>query len=868
LNKRVALEAGGDRELRQRPDGPVPLVARPCWSSNPHFARTDTYRSFVRPTCADGVALEWPLYEAAQHAYRARGLAAQHEEWGNCIYVSVGDAAVVNHLDGRAFAAPTEPRHSWCPKRRALSRKFPPPNDFRESAESAFDSRVKWGPADRTAGRLEMPLMPATESASGNSPDPPSSPPTNPQAAGLTPDLTPATPAPAFRAAWPWVLCVIGLDYLSTLAYQPSIAYGAAGRLAPLVTVLVACVTLLFALPVYCYIAGRSPHGGGSTALLERVIPGWFGKVLLLVLLAFGAVDLVFTRTFSAAAAAEHLTFSPLPEWQRVLDAATREGELLRRELPGWAKDRSEGLWHRQTAVALVVIALGTVAGLAFFKGYTRNFVRLAAAAVAVYLVLTLVVVGSGAAYLAQRPELVGAWWQDVWAGNWKAGVRGNASGDWGALLGACVPLVPALCLGLSGFELTLMAMPLVRGSRGDAAERPRGVIRNTRFLLVVAAVTMSGYLLVSTLVTTVLIPPGAQEVSGQAKYRALAYLAHGGALSDGRGAAEMNPAFGLAFGTVYDFATVAILALAGLSFALTLASWIPPYLNRLGMEFTWSMNWGVLAWLFLGVKFGVTAYYGADVDAHRAAYLTAVLAIFAFAALAATVDVARRRAERGWRQALRVSPLFLMALAVFATCALSVAWERRVGAAMAGAFVALVLAVSVVARAWRSTEFRLVAFDFADKVSEYEWEKLKAAEYPILVPIRAGQKDLREKEIEVRTRHRIPGAVPVMFVVAELADPSDFHHRPLVRVAREEGRFVIHITRCCSIPHAIAAAAVELARVGGVPEVHFGWSAENPVTANLHFVLFGAGNVPWMVHTLIRRADVPEDRKPPVVVA
>jgi len=53
----------------------------------------------------------------------------------------------------------------------------------------------------------------------------------------------------------------------------------------------------------------------------------------------------------------------------------------------------------------------------------------------------------------------------------------------------------------------------------------------------------------------------------------------------------------------------------------------------------------------------------------------------------------------------------------------------------------------------------------------------------------------------------------------------------------------------------------------GGVPEVCFGWSAENPVTANLHFVLFGHGNVPWMVHTLIRRAAVPDARKPRVIV-
>ena len=126
----------------------------------------------------------------------------------------------------------------------------------------------------------------------------------------------------------------------------------------------------------------------------------------------------------------------------------------------------------------------------------------------------------------------------------------------------------------------------------------------------------------------------------------------------------------------------------------------------------------------------------------------------------------------------------------------------------------------------------------------------------------------LKAKEIEVRTRHRIPGTVPVMFVQAELADPSDFHHKPKVRVGRENGRVVIHITRCCSIPHAVAAAALEIASEGGVPEVHFGWSEENPVTANLHFVLFGSGNVPWMVYTLIRRADVPEERKPRVVVA
>ncbi len=111
LNQRVTLEAPGDLELLQRPsEAPVPLVATPCWSANPHFARTETYRSLVLRSCEDGRPLEVPLYEAALRAYRERGLPAQHADWGNCIYGSLGDAAVVSHLDGRAFVAPPEPR--------------------------------------------------------------------------------------------------------------------------------------------------------------------------------------------------------------------------------------------------------------------------------------------------------------------------------------------------------------------------------------------------------------------------------------------------------------------------------------------------------------------------------------------------------------------------------------------------------------------------------------------------------------------------------------------------------------------------------------------------------------------------------------
>src|SRR6516165_1639079 len=97
-------------------------------------------------------------------------------------------------------------------------------------------------------------------------------------------------PAESF---WLWVMCLLGVDYFSTLAYQPSITFNAAGRLGPLATVVVVLVTLFGALPVYCYVAGKSAHGQGSIALLERLVRGWVGKTLVLFLLGFAATDFV-----------------------------------------------------------------------------------------------------------------------------------------------------------------------------------------------------------------------------------------------------------------------------------------------------------------------------------------------------------------------------------------------------------------------------------------------------------------------------------------------------------------------------------------------------------------------------------------------
>lgn len=648
-----------------------------------------------------------------------------------------------------------------------------------------------------------------------------------------------ASPAhPQHQGFWLWIMCLTGVDYFSTLAYQPSIAFESAGLLAPLATIVLILVTLFGALPVYSYVAGRSFQGQGSIAMLEALLRGWRGKLLVLILLGFAATDFVITKTLSAADAAVHLIHNPL--WSRIT--------------PEFVQQATEDSQQIYLTIFLLILL-----GSSFLRGF-KEVIGAAVVIVGINLALNVIVIGGGLAYLAGHPGLFDSWLSAVESGQWHIHHAPLAGGGIGVMIATCLLLFPKLALGLSGFETGVAVMPLIGGDPGDDPRAPAGRIRNTRKLLVTAALIMSLLLLGSSLVTSTLIPPEALLGDGPAKDRALAFLAHG------QGDKVVFPLFGEVFGTIYDLSTVLILGFAGASAMAGLLNLVPQYLPRYGMAPEWSRAIRPLVLLFTMINLFVTWIFHASVAAQGGAYATGVLVLITSACVATVIDRYRSRKEWRWK-IVRIPWGYVLITGVFFYTTAANMIERPDGIKIASCFIAAIMVSSFVSRMRRSTELRFLGLAFANPESKFLWDSLKHLEFPVLVPHRPGRRELADKEQSIRERHRLPPDVPIVFVEAQLGDTSEFTQIPEVEIYQADGRFVIKVRNCASVAHVIAIVALELSKVGTPPEIHFGWSNENPLAASASFFLFGEGNVPWMVRELIRKHQTDPERQPRIVI-
>ncbi|WP_437184917.1 amino acid transporter [Planctomicrobium sp. SH668] len=631
------------------------------------------------------------------------------------------------------------------------------------------------------------------------------------------------------QSFWLWVLCLTGVDYFSTLAYQPSIAYNATGRLAPIATIFLVALTLLGAVPIYFQIATKSPFGQGSIAMLQRLLSGWTAKILVLVLLGFAATDFVITITLSAADASEHLIHNPF-----------------------W-KQTPEFLHSQMGITMLMLISLGAL----FLRGF-REVIGVAVVLVTIYLSLNILLLTNALYDIATHPQLISEWWQNVRAGHIAIDeVQTGPLTIWGMLLISAF-YFPKLILGLSGFETGVAVMPLVKDSPQDPPDQPVTRIRGTKKLLLTAAIIMSILLLASSIAITLLIPEAELKEGGRAENRALAYLAHG-----------QNPdpvAYwcGNTFGTIYDISTISILWFAGASALSGLLNLIPRFLPRYGMAPRWAAAMRPLVLIIVAICLIVTLIFRANVAEQGAAYATGVMVLILSGCIAVSIDRYRQNQQKTWANFPWMPVLISL---VFAYATFDIMIEKPDGLMIASAFVGGIVVVSIISRIARSSELRVEGFEFRDQESQFLWHSLQHVDIPILAPHRPGGRSLDDKEKDLRERHHIAESLPVVFVEVQLGDTSDFFQSPQMSIRPEGGRFVIKLDRCTATAPAIAAVALSLSNSAHPIEIHFGWSDESPMRTNLDFLLFGQGNIPWLVYDLIRQAEPDETKRPRVII-
>lgn len=608
----------------------------------------------------------------------------------------------------------------------------------------------------------------------------------------------------AHTAAWWRVMCLTGVDYFSTLAYQPGIAFLAAGTLSPIATLVLVLLTVFGALPMYNRVAEMSPYGQGSILMLENLLSRWKGKAVVLCLLGFAATSFVITITLSAADATAHLIENPLA--------------------PAW-------LHYPVPVTILLLLALGAI----FLKGF-KDAITMAVGLVTAYLVLNIIVIVNGLQGILEHPEVLETWKLSLFEQHGHPLMMGAM-----ALL-----LFPKLALGLSGFETGVAVMPLVRGNPDDTEEAPAGRIHNTKKLLRTAALIMSGMLIGSSFVSALLIPPDAFQPGGPADGRALAYLAH--------------ERLGHGFGTLYDVSTVAILWFAGASALAGLLNLVPRYLPQYGMAPEWARANRPLVIIITTINIIVTIVFRADVEAQGGAYATGVLVLMSSAALAVAISA--------WRRVVRWAPFFAIAAVFFYTTITNMVERPEGIKIASLFILGIVVSslVSRTLRSTELRVHGFVLDDIAEKFIT-DADRSGSVRIIANRPDDGSIREYEDKVREARNSHHLSVDDAVLFLEVRPGDASQFTEVLKVAGA-QVGPYRVFRCQSPAIPNAIAALLLHIRdKTGHIPHAYFGWTEGNPITYVLRFLAFGEGDTAPVTREVLRKSEPDPLRRPRVHV-
>jgi FtsH-binding integral membrane protein len=598
-------------------------------------------------------------------------------------------------------------------------------------------------------------------------------------------------------------MCLTGVDYFSTLGYQPGIAFLAAGALSPIATLVLILLTLFGALPIYRRVAENSPNGQGSISMLEELLPRWRGKVFVLCLLGFAATDYVITITLSAADATAHVIGNPF--------------------MPAWASH----------PIGLTLVLL-TMLSAVFLKGF-REAIGLAVFIVAIYLALNVVVIVWGVLEIAHHPEYLPMW---------RDGLM-QAHGNPVMMLAAALIVFPKLALGLSGFETGVAVMPLVQGDPGDDPARPEGRIRNAKKLLASAALIMTVLLMGSSFITTLLIPAHEFEEGGRAWGRALAFLAH--------------EHLGEMFGTAYDLSTISILWFAGASAMAGLLNLVPRYLPRYGMAPEWARASRPLVVLFTVITFIITIIFDADVEAQGGAYATGVLVLMTSAAVAVTLSVRAQR--RLWLAFSAITVVFL-----YTTIVNIVERPDGVKIASWFIVTIIVTSlISRVLRSTelrvQSVEPDETARRFLHEAGGGPIRIIANR------PDTGLPEEYQHKLREASDSHHLTPDEQVLFLEVRPGDVSEFSGRLRVEGVEVGHHRVLRCVSSAIPNAIAALLLYIRDETGKIPHAYFGWTEGNPIVYLLKFLALGEGDTAPVTREVLRQNEPNPVRRPRIHV-
>jgi len=360
----------------------------------------------------------------------------------------------------------------------------------------------------------------------------------------------------------------------------------------------------------------------------------------------------------------------------------------------------------------------------------------------------------------------------------------------------------------------------------------------------------MSFYLITTSFITAVLIPPEEFEPGGAAKDRALAYLAHG--------------YLGNAFGTAYDISTILILAFAGASAMAGLLNIVSRYLPRYGMVPEWGRAIRPMVLIYTAIAFAIVIFFEANVDAQGGAYATGVLVVMTSAAFAVALAALRGGSRLG-------TIAFGIVTLVFVYTLVANVIERPEGIHIASFFIGGIVLTSLVSRVWRTTELRAERIELDETAKRFVDEASKGEKIHIISHRRRGTIDNPEeyvsKEEEQREDNNVPEEIPILFLEVEVSDPSEFEEVLQVRGIEVDSYKVLR-TESSTVPNAIAAILLHMRDISGKePHCYFDWAERNPLVYLFRYVLFGEGDTAPVTHEVLREAEPDRKRRPAIHV-